>query len=325
MLLFPQPARTQALGLSRLHPSEVGSGKGFGRLGGRIYEGKQPFVADLRTIAQKNDCCIFVARDRSDIAYLAEQNLKPPPTALTYEVRDSASLVEYINRASARPGIAGERPVVFLDEPKASVEALAANFQGPDDYLTLARAESLGDPVTEAANRRVSGVEDRDLNGQRAAVTLTDVPKARSAVIDLARFHSPDVWRSAKVSVLDRESVNSIMRAAGWDTARDGTPMAVKISFGPGGSGASPGIDIMAGFGGNDAESGSATLLVHRDAVSVASRKGASLAQILMTVRNEIKQLPQIQLRRLIGVIHDQDTPIIVTRLESQGGFNTCA
>ena len=80
----PSFLRTRADALELVSSAELSAKKPFGRLGRRPYFGKEPFVQDLRAIAEKNDCCIFVARDEQQTAYITEKNPHAPPPTLAY-------------------------------------------------------------------------------------------------------------------------------------------------------------------------------------------------------------------------------------------------
>jgi hypothetical protein len=73
-----------------------------GHLGPKEYVGKSAFVGDLQAVAEKNECCIFVAHDDQEVAYVTERNPSPPPQIIMLEVRDTPSLVEYLKKVSKK-------------------------------------------------------------------------------------------------------------------------------------------------------------------------------------------------------------------------------
>jgi hypothetical protein len=309
-------APSVALELNSSQIPAVGSAEGFGRLGARVYDAKAPFVTDLKSIAGKNECCVFVAESTDGDTFIAALNDTPPPPALAVEIRDTPSLVEYVGRLSK----SSDKPLIFLNEPESMVRALALNFKGGlDDSFELAKVEAATEHASASNSRQVEIIMQRDLNAQTSELTLdaTDESHKTELARRLAVPRPVEFWSEAKVTELDHVRLENILRAANWDTANNGTPAAYVLSFGSSGQSPRSSLEIIAGLSGPDAQSSKLQLLSaeHR-ALAEASRNRSSVAQFYLTVRNHMKMLPRMQLQRFFGVLHDNDTTILFTGVQ---------
>ena len=292
-------------------PVKTDAKKEFGHLGNRVYAERTAFVGDLNAIAEKNACCVFVARDADQNTFIAERNANAPPPVLTWEARDTPSLVDRLALISNRAGTKSEKAVIFFDEPSAHVQALTLGLSHgiEDSTATATMAASLRDPAGAEGSQRVSAIVQRDLEGRNSVIrTLKNSLQgpARDLLERLGVVQPRESWHAARLVELDTRSLEAILQNAGWDNSRDGLPTAIKISFGSGGGERPPDVSVVAGFSPEHAPLGKASLIAsHDDAVLRAQVDGGSIAQYMMTVRNRLKTMPASQLKRLILVAHD--------------------
>ena len=139
----PAPLRTRsaALGLDEApqvaevskRPLDQRVTEWEGYLGTRIFRSRKDFENVLTKYANDNACCVFVARDNKNVAYMVEKNASPPPTAKLARLGDSVSLRQQLAerlpefvRGPAR--LAAQKPIIFLDYAPEQVEALTTGL-----------------------------------------------------------------------------------------------------------------------------------------------------------------------------------------------------
>ena len=302
-------SRPEALGVAASEPKPA-----FGRLGERVYRDKSTFVEDLRKFADGNDCCIFVARDSRQVAYVARKNPSPPPSTRAYEVRDTTTLVD---RLAVESRAAGEgKPVIFLGEKEAHVEALAIDVNATNSKL-LGIVEAIGGGGGKGGGRgTVSGILTPDFNGRRSFLKTLLGPiesRTRSVLSRITRSITADVWRTAKVSRFEGEALQEVLVKAGWK-AQDGVPVGVKMTFSR--ASEAPDVALVAGFSEAAARSGPASLQsAHAHVAKLAAENEGALAQYLIAMRDRVKTLPDAQVQRLILVVEDNEGRTLLTQL----------
>ncbi|MGH8070206.1 MAG: hypothetical protein ACRERE_34160 [Candidatus Entotheonellia bacterium] len=309
-------------------PTRFGADLWEGRLGTRIYTEKKPFVDDLRTIAEKNDCCVFVARDKHLSTYITESNAKPPPPILIREARDTPSLSTYLKEVAGKKN---PKRIVFFDQPPEHVQALTLNFDtdttNPGKLMQFARR--LGaKPASRMAERPSLSVVDLDLNGRPSFLRVMDTsgkprePTFIGRLMDrIGVFRPAQSWHTVRVTPLEPRSLEALVRPLGWKTGRDGIPTGVMMSFEPGGVGPQRlDLTVVAGFNRKNLAAGRDQLLAaHTKSLKYASEKGATIEQHLMTLKNELEALPDVQMQRLMGILHKGETETLFSRLETDG------
>ena len=122
---------------------------------------------------------------------------------------------------------------------------------------------------------------------------------------------------------MDQETVQSFLKDVNWNTATDGVPSAIKLSFGPKAAGVLPSdLSIVAGFDKDEVAVGAAHLSASsKDYLAVVSKDGASVAQYVLSVRNDLRSLSDAQLKRLIVVVNDKaETRIYISRRRDVDG-----
>lgn len=314
----PQRARLEALTLESNRPPEIGSSNGFGVIGARTYAGKKPFVDDLRNMAAENKCCILVARDGEQTAYIAEVNTKPPPAATAFEARDTVSLLAHLETISKRKG--NQRAIVFLDAPRAHVEALVTTLKGGEESLNSLR--DLATAMNAEAGSTAHVVAQADLTGRMSWMrNVGDTLKAQGTKVlqKLGLRHEASVWQAAKVEPMADEPLQAILKAADWQPARDGTPTGVRIRFEPGSDGP-PQLAIVAGFSEKAQPQALQTVQnASERTLDLAGKEGGSVAQYLMTVRGQLQAVPQAEMRRLLLVVDEQSATALFTLLSQPG------
>lgn len=288
----------------------------FARIGERVYEGKIPFVEDLNEIAEQNDCCLFIAADEQQVSYVAQKNALAPPPVVTYEIRDTPSLVEHL-RARAQGDNAADKPIVFLDQPDAHVGALLMNLGegdgGGGDISNLATLIA-GEPPDPP---RTSGLVQNDFDGNRSVLNVfvgTEGRRPVDLIPKLVRKQPRSAWVSATVTRLSREDISAILTTAGWNDARDGLPTAVKVSIG---TGEAQDISVVAGFeqtGGGSAEQN--LLNANNYATGKAAEQAGSLSQYLLTIKSRLKTHSDARLRRLLMVVQESEGKTLLTQLQ---------
>jgi hypothetical protein len=309
-------------------PAETGPGmpwEHWGQLGTKTYSGKDAFVEDLRTVADKNECCVFIAQDDHGVSYVTEKNATPPPAVLTLEVRDTPSLTDYVKQVSARAGSKNVKEIVFLDSSEAHVEALTLGLRGPDQpgpTLEFDRAVSQSGVVKGTS--RTDALLGRDLRGRPSFIErISQVVGGggRDLLEHLGIIQPREVWGQVQTTVLDAGSVRDFLRELDWEPARDGVPSAIKVSFGPGENVPSD-LSVIAGFNNGDSPLAKDRLeAAHRENVAAASTNGASVAQYVMGIKNDLRGLTDVQLKRLVVVVNDkQETRIFMSRRNRDDG-----
>jgi hypothetical protein len=170
----------------------------------------------------------------------------------------------------------------------------------------------------QPSSRRISGIMQPDLRGQRSVLRVwADTLKAQhSKLLERLGIVEPvQTWQRATVKSLDSRSVRDVVSAIGWNDATDGVPTAIKVSFE---TQETPDVSIVAGFESQDAPEGSVHLIdAHRDSISIASQKSGTLAQYMMTIKNQLRALPQARLRRLLLIVEEPGaTTTLLTQVE---------
>lgn len=312
-----QPVRPRSVALE-LPPSGGSRETWAGQIGHRTYTTKVEFVDDLRAIAEKNDCCIFVAHDSDEVAFATEQNLKPPPTVLVYEIRDTPSFDDFLKTTSDRIGTRGERAVIFFDTPEAHVRALGISAEGTPEVKLASMADILGERTSGDVESRLDGLAQRDLNGKESLLqSISRVTESRVKAL-FGRMTVREIattWKGAEVTNLSRAEAEQFVSGIGWDSSRDGTPAAIALKFRSNLSKEPPmDVSVVAGFRDNDYTAGRAGLLAsHEKNLRLAAAKQASIAQYTMTVRNELRKMPGINMRRFSVIVKNGETRTLMS------------
>jgi hypothetical protein len=285
-----------------------------GQLGERVYAGKEPFVEDLRTLAAKNNCCIFVARDEQQVAFATKENPHPPPAALVFEIRDTPSLVEHLKLTLDKTE--HRKPIVFFNVTESHAQALSlALAEGPIENSKL--VANLADMSGSNLSSRVDGIIQADLKGRPSllrSLTGTVRAEAREMLARLGVLEPKETWLKAKVGRLDRATSETLAKTAGWDTTRDGVPTGMVISFVDEATTA-PEVAVVAGFERTRLAAGEASLeKAHQESLSAVTGTGGSIAQYVMTLRNDLRKIPDAQLKRLVVVARDKQTAVLLSR-----------
>jgi len=276
----------------------------YGRIGGRAYSSKQEFVAKLRHISETNDCCLFIAQDEGRTSYLVEKNPSPPPTVLSYESRDTSTLVGILGKRGKR-GATADKPVIFIDQPEAHVKALTTSINEDIEIAGWLR---------EPGSSKNSGIVETDLRGRRSVLrVVADIKgSARELLERMGVVEPAETWRQAQAAELSGPELADILKAAGWNENRDGLPSAIKVTFG--GISDTPEMSIVAGL--RDKNAAAHVMSAHTEAAAEASRKGATIAKYLATIRNDLRALPDDQIKRLVTVVQAGEHRTLVTRLD---------
>jgi hypothetical protein len=274
----------------------------FGRLGARAYAEKKPFVEDLREIAAKNECCLFVARDEQQVAYIARKNPSPPPPALVTEARDTPSVSSVLKGTSGRRG----KTIIFLDQPEAHVRALAldltADAPSPRGLMEFARS------IRAKAADRIDAILGTDLRGEGVVIRASELEGNVDTRAALSRFAvplSPQSWSQAQIRTLDQNVAETLVARARWDVTRDGVPTAVAVSL-P--SPTSSPLDVTVVIGverSNIGAAHTALLASHQDVVATAATRQATMAQYVMTMKTNLQRLSDLQIKRLLFVVQE--------------------
>ncbi len=291
------------------------------RIGKRLYTEKSQFLDDFKLLAEKNDCCVFVIHDENEVAFAAEQNPKPPPGVSVHEIRDSPSMNEFLRGISRRASTKTAKSVVFFDTPESHVSALGINAAEAPPTSLADMAEALGQKKMGSAESKTSGIFSRDLSGRESTLKLvTGAAEARiKALLSRVSFReTSDSWTRAKVSVLDRTSAENFVADLGWQAESDGVPTAVSLKFEPlsrtGKSRPAVDVSVIAGFEESDYNSGKARLLAaHEQNLLASVARQASIAQFAMTIRNDLKAMKDVRLRRLTIVVRDGETKTVMS------------
>jgi hypothetical protein len=289
-------SRTAALEL----PTSDGD-RWSGQLGSRVYSGKNAFIEDLRTVANNNDCCVFVAQDDLGVSYVTEKNASPPPTVLAMEVRDTPSLRDYVKHLSDRAGTKNEKAIIFLDTNEAHIQALTLGLRSADrSGASLDFDRAVSQSTHGNNNLKTDALMQRDLRGRPSFIErVSEIvgSRGRELLEHLGIVQPKEVWEQAQVLPLDANSTRVFLDDLHWDSARDGVPTAIKVSFGSGGGGANlpPDLSIVAGFNEGDSSIANARLqAAHRQNAAAGSLNGASLAQYIMGMKNDLHNLSDV-------------------------------
>jgi hypothetical protein len=291
-------------------------------IGSRVYTGRESFVGDLRTIAEQNDCCVFIANGQGEVGYAVEKSLHPPPVSVAIEIRDTASLNEFVKAVSLRKAGQGPKEVVFFDVPASHVDAVALGVAKGFDEASAGGAFDVAfvKELAKGNSSHVDAIEAIDLRGRPSLLkSLAEAveAKGRELLTRMGVVESRVTWNAARVETLDAGGTEQLLHSAGWDTERDGFPTAVKLSFAGNGSGSlPPDATLVAGFEQQGLPNAQRLLGASEQARSAASSQGGSLAQYYLTVKNDLRQMPEVQVKRLLLVVHDGDTRVLFTWLD---------
>jgi len=293
-----------------------------GHLGTKEYTGKSVFVGDLQAVAEKNECCVFIAHDDQEIAYVTESNPTPPPKVITIEVRDTPSLVDYLKQTSAKAGTKQPKAVVFFDDSEAHIKTLSLGIK--DGAKSSAEPFEFEHSVAESASsskgdRQIDALIQDDAKGRNSFLEtigkLTE--KGRALLERLGIIHPKEIWEEVRVGSLDENTVQGFLKEVNWNTATDGVPSAIRLSFGPKAAGVLPSdLSIVAGFDKDELAIGAAHLSASsNENLALVSKDGASVAQYVLSVRNDLRTLSDAQLKRLVVVVNDKaETQIYISR-----------
>ncbi len=240
-----QRLRTVALDLPRSSGAARVDDAWSARMGRRVYTEKSRFVDDFRLVAEKNDCCVFVTHDENEVAFVTEQNLKPPPRAIVHEIRDTPSMNEFLRGIASRTGTKGERPVVFFvwwDTPRiayiriSGINAAVRRLQ-TKRWPTWPKPWEAGDGRQRGKSRRGQLLlRDLEWAGIRAQIRSQRDRIQDQSAVQPYRFAGTGrsiLWTRAEVSVLNRSSAERFVTGLGWESGRDGVPAAVSLKFKP--------------------------------------------------------------------------------------------
>jgi hypothetical protein len=222
---------------------------------------------ELSKLALASGCCSFVAAEERGGFVTSDGTA-------AFAASDTISLRELLKDA--------ENPVFLSGLPEWQVQAFASSE-------AAAVPAVLGNA---AANSRImSAISDTDLNGRRFVVPLTnDAVTQRFAKRESAR-----IWRSVSPKRLPKNDFDAIVKTTGWDPEKDGEASSMLLP---------PPLEvaIIAGFA--DGKRGPLDAAT-AEALALAVKKGASRAQCLMTIRNDLKIKAGVSIRRVVMI--DQD------------------
>ncbi len=291
-----------------------------GWIGKRRYTQRADMVEDIRGLAEANDCCVFVARNQQQQAYVARRNLSPPPGSRVAEVRDTASLRAHLAEVSHGNG---GKPVIFLGYSPAQVKALSTG-------LGVSTAPSVPSALKAMARWLGGGGSKGPPRPPRGATVAFPDPANRGSTLELLAFKkgkpvSPrqslrsllrqgEARRVTKVAEVEPAGVDAMLRNAGWNRQVDGLPAAVALTFSAPGK-AGQRVNVVGGFATGDLAWGRQQLAGALDPQRIGSRSGTVLQQ-LARLKNELHELMGPKLKRLLYVIRDREDEIIFSRLE---------
>jgi hypothetical protein len=294
----------------------------FARIGDRLYDGKEAFVDDLRTMAGQNDCCMLVIHDANRTAYVAEPNVKPPPGAIVRQVFDTPSLMSHLETFGSRSGGSqGGKAVIFLDEPAAFVDAIAKSLKRAGGEEVTVQSVTGGGGGPRPPTGRNTYLAQPDFDGKRSWLQNLDGPvqgaKAKlQHAMGMAERIPGSAWKSARVDVLSRSEVELLVASVHWDAARDGVPVGVKVALDRGASG--PGRDLALVAGVEQARPGTANALkeASETAAAAAADRSASVGEYLGTIKSRLGSLDDQQVHRLLLISRSADTTLYFSELE---------
>jgi hypothetical protein len=295
-------------------------------MGLKRYTEKARFVDDIRQIAATHDCCVFVAEDDVDATYIAEKNVAPPPLALVDQAMDTPSINERLMAAYGKRGGSRGKPVIFLgiatERAKALAISVAADAGTRPDSNFLDIAKALGEKVG-GARKRILQIARGDLKGRRSLLEIDAGPKdprGFRAIEHLTRPRSLATWKADQFRPLTQEETNALVANAGWDAARDGVPVAFVLEAARDtGGGEAVDIAIAAGFAPEAAAGGEgAVRAAHGASLAAVPNNGATIAQYLMTVKNELHESTGPQVKRLIAVVQAGETETFLSNAQRQ-------
>lgn len=294
----------------------------FARLGDRVYQGKEAFVEDLRTMAGQNDCCMLVIHDANRTAFVAEPNLKPPPAAIVRQVFDTPSLMSHLESFGNRPGrTPGGNAAIFLDQPPGFVDAIVKSMKPPSTGTEGAVRTMTGGGGSRPPNGRSTYIAQPDFDGKRSWLQNLDGPiqGARSKVahvLGLSDKVPGSAWKSAKVDVLSRSEVDTLVASVGWDAVRDGVPVGVKVALEPAASLSGRDMALVAGVEQARPTTSAALKAATEQAAANAGERAASAGEYLGTIKSRLATLDDQQVRRLVLISRSADTTLYFSELE---------
>jgi hypothetical protein len=309
--LVPESANlNQSLGLS----GTAGRAELGGQIGRRIYTQRSQMMDDLKTLAAKNSCCVFIAHDNNGFALTAEQDPKQPKKVLAQDIRDNINLTSYMTEVAKRRG-RSERALVFFDTPESYVRAATTNVSGAaiSDVDLTQTAAALGLRHAGEVEHRVGAMVFDDLNGRKSSLRLLDGLKSnvRDWFDRFSAAQSPQLWRQASVGALSGDAVRTFLGDLRWDEKENGIPAAVVVRFGnPVDQTASTEIGAVLGF----AQTPNAARLKALESAANTSRasaekKSASQAQFTESLR---RLLSDPQLRRLLLIVKEKKDRVVL-------------
>lgn len=288
-------------------------------LGTKIYEEQSAFIKDLRTIAEKNDCCVFVAYDNKGVALATEKSLKPPPATLAYEIRDAASMQTFVGSiAKKRSGAEKERALVFFDTPESHVEATMQTFnaESKGQFSLMQMADTLGARKTGTPEPRISAISTKDL-GKRPSIVRLMIEsldaRAKSLIERFTKSQPKPVWTKVEVSVHPEGETATLLEALNWDAAEHGIPSSVIVKFVK--SAQTPlDIGVVAGVPEGAQQVAQTTLktTVEKN-LHLAKQKEASFVEYAASIRNDLQQMTDLKIRRLSIIVKEGETTTLLT------------
>ncbi|HEX7678404.1 MAG TPA: hypothetical protein VF713_09790 [Thermoanaerobaculia bacterium] len=229
--------------------------------GCRLLPEGSPLAEELKNLARTSGCCSFAAADGHGGFVMSDGTA-------AFAASDTISLSEALNYS--------QKPVFLSGVLEWQLRALASS-----DAATAAAV--LGNAA--AASRTTSAIAHTDLNGRRFVVPLPN----DEVMQRFTRRESTKTWKSVSPTKLRTSDLDATLKAMKWDPAKDGEASSMQLR--------PLEVAIIAGFAdGKRAPLDTATAEV----VALAVKKGASRAQCLMTIRNDLKMKAGVPIRRVV-------------------------
>jgi hypothetical protein len=270
------------------------------RIGDRVFQDRKPFVENLRSTSEQNECCTFIAEDDASTSYIAEDNPAPPPTKLIFAADDTPSLLEHLGK-----GRGASKPLVFLNSRNEHVQALALALDADSD---VGRFSSIADALS--SSKLASGRAEivcENLVGRRVSIRDWFAGDKQLDFVNVVKQmfvrHEAVSWRNARFRILTKDETKQLL-GADWDASKDGVPSVVDVHLDVADDVRGVDFDVVAGSPVDDTGRTENELLeVHERVVGQVPNDGATIGAFFATVKSEVAALPSESFRRLALVV----------------------
>jgi hypothetical protein len=283
----------------------------------------QELVAGLREIAARHGNSLYVVRDRSGIAYLAERRRLPLTGVRVTPLADTPTLTAALaRRLSASP----DKTLVMYGMPRGHVEAINRGITlrntGPGELMKTARLIGHASPKSEGQIQFIS-TAGKDARPARltARVKSADPVKSLGSITD--GYFARPIWSQARIRSVTGVEAKSML-PGDWQNRLHGVPSVVTVSFPKASPGTVSGITLVGGVKGS--ESGQAASHIAKAARELIGRSTSgetTIGNFFERLKARLQALPGPRFERLEMMIQQRQNQIFFSQRKRKFGVSS--